>query len=128
MSSGRVHTLAVATRPGGQVVYERFYDAFSEAEKGEVRCPCRRRQTRAPAAPLLCLLELPDHLPLRCHPPRRAARTPHNLMGLHSCILPPQIRSAFDAVAGPSGGKGAPDDEELVGRYRSGCCTQCKLA
>ena len=43
MSSGRVHALAVATRPAGQVVYERFYDAFSEAEKGEVRCPCRRR-------------------------------------------------------------------------------------
>ncbi|PRW60145.1 6-phosphogluconolactonase 1 [Chlorella sorokiniana] len=65
MSSGRVHALAVATRPAGQVVYERFYDAFSEAEKGE-------------------------------------------------------IRSAFDAVAGPSGGKGVADDEELVGRYRNG--------
>lgn len=40
MSSGRVQTLAVATRPGGQVVYERFYDSFSEAEKGEVRACC----------------------------------------------------------------------------------------
>ena len=28
MSSGRVQALAVATRPGGQVVYERFYDAL----------------------------------------------------------------------------------------------------
>lgn len=36
MSSGRVAALAVATRQG-HVVYERFYEAFSEAEKAEVR-------------------------------------------------------------------------------------------
>lgn len=47
MSSGRVHALAVATRPAGQVVYERFYDAFSEAEKGEVR-GCWRGKTPFP--------------------------------------------------------------------------------
>ena len=49
-------------------------------------------------------------------------------MSPHSCILLPQIRSAFDAVAGPSGGKGVADDEELVGRYRCACCCQGKLA
>lgn len=64
MSSGRVQALAIATRPGGQVVYERFYEAFSEGEKGE-------------------------------------------------------IRGAFDAAAGPAAAS-APDDEELVGRYRCG--------
>ncbi|KAL4431611.1 hypothetical protein ABPG77_001453 [Micractinium sp. CCAP 211/92] len=36
MSSGRVVALAIATRQG-HVVYERFYEAFSEAEKAEVR-------------------------------------------------------------------------------------------
>lgn len=29
--------LLIATRAGGQVVYERFYEPLSEAEKGEVR-------------------------------------------------------------------------------------------
>lgn len=37
MSRGRVCALLIATRPAGQVVYERFYDAYSEAEKGEMR-------------------------------------------------------------------------------------------
>ena len=36
MASGRVNALLVATRHG-QVVYERFYDSFSEAEKAEIR-------------------------------------------------------------------------------------------
>lgn len=37
MSGGRVAALLIATRAGGRVVYERFYEALSEAEKGEVR-------------------------------------------------------------------------------------------
>jgi hypothetical protein len=34
--SGRIYSLLLATR-SGQVVYERFYDSFSEAEKAEIR-------------------------------------------------------------------------------------------
>jgi hypothetical protein len=33
---GRIHCFLVATR-GGDVVYERFYDRFSELEKADVR-------------------------------------------------------------------------------------------
>ena len=36
MSSGRVQALVIATR-GRQVVYERFYESFSEADKAELR-------------------------------------------------------------------------------------------
>ncbi|KAI3436211.1 hypothetical protein D9Q98_002265 [Chlorella vulgaris] len=36
MSSGRVNALAITTRQG-HVVYERFYDQFSEGEKAEIR-------------------------------------------------------------------------------------------
>lgn len=36
MSSGRVNALLIATRQG-HVVYERFYESLSEAEKAEVR-------------------------------------------------------------------------------------------
>ncbi|KAL4859103.1 hypothetical protein ACK3TF_000878 [Chlorella vulgaris] len=36
MSSGRVNALAITTRQG-HVVYERFYDHFSEGEKAEIR-------------------------------------------------------------------------------------------
>jgi hypothetical protein len=36
MASGRVHALLIATRQR-QVVYERFYDNFSEGEKAEIR-------------------------------------------------------------------------------------------
>ncbi len=38
-----------------------------------------------------------------------------------------QIRGAFDAVAGPSGGKGLADDEELVGRYRCAFGRHCSM-
>lgn len=33
---GRVHCVVVATK-GGEVVYERFYDRFSELDKAEIR-------------------------------------------------------------------------------------------
>ena len=36
MASGRVNALLIATRQR-QVVYERFYDNFSEGEKAEIR-------------------------------------------------------------------------------------------
>ena len=36
MASGRIQCLLIATR-GGHVVYERFYDSFSEVEKSEIR-------------------------------------------------------------------------------------------
>ncbi|EFN53185.1 hypothetical protein CHLNCDRAFT_137003 [Chlorella variabilis] len=36
MSCGRINALAITTRQG-QVVYERFYDQFSEGEKAEIR-------------------------------------------------------------------------------------------
>jgi hypothetical protein len=36
MSAGRIQTLLIATR-SGHVVYERFYDAFTELEKAEIR-------------------------------------------------------------------------------------------
>jgi len=36
MASGRIQCLVIATRTGN-VVYERFYDAFSDIEKSEIR-------------------------------------------------------------------------------------------
>ena len=36
MSAGRIQTLLIATR-SANIVYERFYDAFSELEKAEIR-------------------------------------------------------------------------------------------
>lgn len=33
---GRVHCIVVATK-GGEVVYERFYDRFTEIDKAEIR-------------------------------------------------------------------------------------------
>ena len=36
MSLGRIHCFLVATK-GSDVIYERFYDRLSEAEKAEVR-------------------------------------------------------------------------------------------
>ena len=36
MSSGRIQALLIATREG-HVLYERFYDAFTEIEKAEIR-------------------------------------------------------------------------------------------
>jgi len=36
MASGRIQSLLISTR-GRHVVYERFYDVFSESEKSEIR-------------------------------------------------------------------------------------------
>lgn len=36
MSSGRVYCILIAT-PARQVVFERFYDTFTDAEKAEIR-------------------------------------------------------------------------------------------
>ena len=36
MSLGRIHCFLIATK-GSDVIYERFYDRLSEAEKAEVR-------------------------------------------------------------------------------------------
>ena len=36
MSAGRIQCLLIASR-SGHVIYERFYDSFSEVEKAEIR-------------------------------------------------------------------------------------------
>ena len=36
MASGRIQCLLIATR-SGHVVYERFYEAFNDVEKAEIR-------------------------------------------------------------------------------------------
>ena len=45
MSLGRIHCFLVATK-GSDVIYERFYDRLSEAEKAEVRVHCMGRRRR----------------------------------------------------------------------------------
>ncbi|KDD73144.1 hypothetical protein H632_c2487p0 [Helicosporidium sp. ATCC 50920] len=37
MSAGRVYALNISTKGKGEVVYERFYDNFSESDKAEIR-------------------------------------------------------------------------------------------
>lgn len=42
--------MAIATRQGGDVVYERFYEPFSEAEKAEIREAMHTATAHAPGS------------------------------------------------------------------------------
>ena len=37
MDLGRIHALVVATKGGGHVIYERYYDRYTELDKAEIR-------------------------------------------------------------------------------------------
>lgn len=46
----RVSAVAIATRQGGDVVYERFYEPFSEVEKAEIREAMHMATVHAPGS------------------------------------------------------------------------------
>lgn len=49
MSFDRVAAVVIATRSEGNIVYERFYEPFSEAEKGELREAMHQASVSVPA-------------------------------------------------------------------------------
>ena len=71
MSGGRVTALLIATRAGGHVVYERFYEALSEAEKGEVRAAFDQAAGSSPSGQLA-----------------PGAADDEELVGRHRCVGP----------------------------------------